>query len=155
MLNTTTEALDFLVKTAQDLDQWDEMPMLMIVHESGKNTLAALAGGDIFEMLATVGPRLKRPGITGLVLTNEGWALKAPVAEIDVLQTVMEELHRTGRRFADDPRAIEVKIFTAIDREGVVGRQIKRGSPVAENAGEDMAGRMVVALKALFREVTA
>lgn len=157
MLDTTIEALDFLVTTSQKRDEWDEIPMLMIVTASGKNTLAAL-DGDIFEMLETVGSRLRESvggDVTGLILTNEGWGLKSDAAGVKDLQKEVAELHLTGRRFADHPAAVEIKIFTAIDREGIEARQVERGNPVVDIRREGMSGRLVDHLKALFAEVTA
>jgi hypothetical protein len=156
MLDTTTKALEAITKTALSIDEWDEIPMLLIVSASGKNTFAVL-DGDIYEMLATVGSRLRESvgnDITGLVLVNEGWGLSSKVSETANLQAEVDELRRTGRRFADHPAAIEIKIFTAIDREGIEYRQIERGDSEARKPDGQMGGRMIGALKALFDEVT-
>ena len=158
MLDTTIKALEAITKTSLKIDGWDEIPMLLVVCASGKQTLATL-DGDLFEMLATVGPKLREgvgDDITGLVLTNEGWGLSTDAVggtEAD-LRAVQAELLLTGRRFADHPAAVEIKLFTAIDREGITAREIKRGDPEVKEPDGQAGGRLIDHLKALFEEVT-
>lgn len=158
MQETTLKALDAMVKMAQEVNEWDEFPMLLVVQKSGPDSLVVLDGDDVFEMLATVGPRLREGGlhdVTGLVFANEGWALSSE--RVHDLKTVAAELRASGKSFSDHPDAVEVKIFTALDAEGLVMRQIERGNPEVQEmpAGGTTSGRMPDHLRALLMELTA
>lgn len=160
MLQTTTEALDWAVETALKINEWDMVPMLLATRDTGVSEFVALAGDDLFGMLATLGPVLRREdsAVTGLILMNEGWGLSASRVEAGAmtnLRAEVAELRRTGRGFADHPAAVELKMFTAIDAEGVEVRKIERGNSEAQSTDGGAAGQVIDLIKALFEEVTA
>lgn len=154
MRKSTITELDHVIAMSQSVNEWDELPMLFVVSEDGPVAMVVL-DGDIFEMLSTVGPELKKSvsGVTGLILMNEGWALSSERTKD--LEKVRRELYLSGRRFSDHPDAIEIKMFSALDDEGMVMRKIERGNPEPEEMPDGAQGRVPDHLRTLLMELTS
>lgn len=159
MLDATSKAVEGIIKASLKIDEWDELPMLIAVHEDGANHMIAFSNeADPVESLALsslilLKAREESP-IVGLVFLVEGWSLNARDG-LDV-EEARAELAAAGKRFSDHPAAIEIKMFTAIDVDGIKAYCIERGSGAVEvDASEAMSGRVPDALRVLMMEVTA
>lgn len=156
--DVTLRFLEGFVHVAQKHSVWDELPMLMVLHGVDQQELVVVPEGDLFDMLRDVAEALQEKiatagPVTGLILMNEGWSISEDNAE--AAQAVAEDLRRRGLGLADHPDAVEVKLFTAIDRKGVEVRKIERGIDKVQSLGSDVTGRVVDYLTTLFMELTA
>lgn len=170
MLDTTIEAAGHIIEASLRIDEWDEMPMLVVVLDNGHAGIIALAGdAEVPDQIPALVDPIKRQAdgtkVIGLVLSTEAWSLSAKFTETDdeatkeaaqnALQIEVFKLQLEGKRFSDHPDAVEVKTFALVDATGIEFRSIYRGSAEVRTQEGTMTGRVPDALKALLAEVNA
>jgi len=164
-MTTTIEHLDRVVEVTRELNQWDEFPMLYVL--TGDTKSIVVLGMD--EPLPDVLPRLsaqvragtfavwpKGETVTGVILVWEGWALLQPPEGSVRAREIAEFLALGGRIEVLDER-IEVKIFFAVDAEGLYSREYHREGEVTNIAadGGHHEGRLVDGIRDLFEALSS
>jgi len=162
MLDTTIKALDGIARLSLDRGEWDETPMLALVTDKEEVIFMLLAGaGELHQILADLTEKMRdnlfprdvilRGGnLTGLVLMSEGFKLSAPKDEVNTLEAEFEAIKEMGMRVSDSPDAIEIKIFHAVDVEGVAMRSFDRGATEVNDGSEVIGGRIVERMTDLY-----
>ena len=166
MLDTTIEAINELIKASQTADQWDQMPILILLHADDSGSMVMMPQNDPIGGMRTI-PGYVNSGesgfstspIVGAVLYVEAWGLSADVSETGAGEKLAKEiadLKSRGLRYSDHPAAIEIKMFHAVDEQGHISRQIHRGSSevitLPDTAKE--SGRLVDYMTTMFMELT-
>jgi hypothetical protein len=165
MLKSITDTIELFAKKSVEDDQWDEIPMLVVVTgkpDDEQHYILALAfDGTPYEQIKHIAVGVlaeqlpfKGADVTGLLLCNEGWGLDSKkVSETGAdLGDHVAELRSQGKGFADSPFAIETKNYFAVDEESVCFRVLQRGDkellPMPENG--EVGGDILMSLRKLY-----
>lgn len=160
MLQNTLDQLHQIVEFSKKSNEWDEMPMLFVLTTKGTGICLLAGEMEVYQMVQMAGPQIREAGVlndpdmkvTGLILMAEAYALKSdkktdPLAE--KLQEEVDALRDMGMRFGDHPSSVEIKMFYAIDNEGMASASFDRDGDTKETLG-DGVGRIPDAMQSLW-----
>ena len=143
-----------LMEAAVGRDEWDEMPMLIILRDDNELGIFPFSGINTLDFMDHVEEGafdgdIPHGNVKGIALFNEGWGFMNATAE----QAEWAQTHS----IADHPEGVETKMVVSYDGIGLSGYMLVRGQSVAEKQTEDgfLSGRVPDAVRRVFEALNS